>query len=79
MDLDRLQFFRALLEQKIAQLSNDQLRVMSGMTVSNERFSDIIDQTSSESDRNFELRIRDRERQLIIKMREAVDGREDMY
>jgi len=36
-------------------------------------FPDPTDRASLESDRNFELRIRDRERKLINKIREAVE------
>ena len=36
-------------------------------------FPDPTDRASLESDRNFELRIRDRERKLILKIREAIE------
>ena len=36
-------------------------------------FPDPTDRASLESDRNFELRIRDRERKLIMKIREAIE------
>jgi DnaK suppressor protein len=36
-------------------------------------FPDPTDRASLESDRNFELRIRDRERKLINKIREAIE------
>jgi DnaK suppressor protein len=37
-----------------------------------ENYPDQNDRASLESDRNFELRIRDRERKLIVKMQEAI-------
>ena len=42
------------------------------MTNGKENYPDPNDRASLESDRNFELRIRDRERKLIAKMREAI-------
>ena len=42
------------------------------MLISIERLPDIIDYTSTQSDINLELKIRDRERKLIAKMEEAV-------
>jgi DnaK suppressor protein len=43
------------------------------MTDEKTNFPDPTDRASLESDRNFELRIRDRERKLISKIREALD------
>ena len=42
-----------------------------------EIYPDPNDRASLESDRNFELRIRDRERKLIIKMQEAIKRIDD--
>jgi DnaK suppressor protein len=72
MDSKRLQFFRRLLQAKIAELSSDQQKTLAEMTVTGERLADITDLASFQSDRNFELRIRDRERKLIAKMQEAL-------
>ena len=72
MDSKRLQFFRELLQAKIAELSSDQQKTLAEMTVTSERLADITDQASFQSDRNFELRIRDRERKLIAKMHESI-------
>jgi DnaK suppressor protein len=47
------------------------------MTDEKTNFPDPTDRASLESDRNFELRIRDRERRLIGKIREALDRIED--
>jgi DnaK suppressor protein len=43
------------------------------MTDSKENFPDPTDRAAMESDRNFLLRIRDRERKLISKIREALE------
>ena len=45
---------------------------MSGMTEDEDTFPDMADRATLESDRNFLLRIRDRERRLIQKIREAL-------
>ena len=47
------------------------------MTDEQENFPDPNDRASLESDRNFELRIRDRERKLIAKMQEALKRIDD--
>ena len=43
----------------------------------NENMPDPADRATLESDRNFELRIRDRERKLINKIKEALERIED--
>jgi|MudIll2142460700_1097286.scaffolds.fasta_scaffold36200_2 DnaK suppressor protein len=77
MDSERLQFFRKHLKSKIVELSRDQQRTLAEMTVTSERLADITDQASFQSDRNFELRIRDRERKLIAKMHEMIQKIDD--
>ncbi len=77
MDSEKLKYFRELLQAKIAELSNDQQKTMAEMTITGERLADITDQASFQSNRNFELRIRDRERQLIAKMCEAIQKIDD--
>jgi len=72
MDAHRMMFFRELLQQQIAGLLNDQMKTVSVMTSDNERVVDPNDQASMEVERNYELRIRDRERRLILKMKEAI-------
>jgi len=72
MDAHRMMFFRELLQQQIAGLLNDQMKTVSVMTSDNERVVDLNDQASMEVEKNYELRIRDRERRLILKMKEAI-------
>ena len=76
MKPDRLEYFRTLLNQKIEDLLDEASRTVSEMTDEKENFPDPNDRASLESERNFELRIRDRERKLIRKMQEAL-GRID--
>jgi DnaK suppressor protein len=77
MDSKRLQFFRELLQKKIAELSGDQQKTLAEMTVTDEHLADMNDLASFETDRNFELRIRDRERKLIAKMHESIKKIDD--
>jgi DnaK suppressor protein len=72
MKPDRLEFFRFMLTQEINKLLSEAEKTVSEMTNGKENYPDPNDRASLESDRNFELRIRDRERKLISKMREAI-------
>lgn len=72
MEANRLMFFREAMQQKIADLLGDQKKTVSVMTSDNERAVDLNDQASMEAEKNYELRIRDRERRLILKMKEAI-------
>ncbi|HPC02243.1 MAG TPA: RNA polymerase-binding protein DksA [Syntrophales bacterium] len=77
MNREQLEYFRNLLTHKVDQLLADAEKTLVGMTDDNENLPDITDRASLESDRNFELRIRDRERKLISKMREALTRIDD--
>ncbi len=74
MDQEKLLYFKGFLE---GQLHN--LLVEAGKTCNDMRhdrngdFPDPTDRASLESDRNFLLRIKDRERKLILKVKEALD------
>jgi DnaK suppressor protein len=70
---DRKEYFRELLNQKLDELLDEAYRTVSGMTDQGQSFPDPTDRASMESDRNFELRIRDRERRLIGKIKEALE------
>ncbi len=73
MKPEKLEYFRGLLNQKITDLLDEAEKTVSEMTDEKENFPDPNDRASLESDRNFELRIRDRERKLIRKMQEALN------
>ncbi len=77
MKPDKLEFFRNMLNQKINDLLGEAGKTVSEMISVKENFPDPNDRASLESDRNFELRIRDRERKLILKMREAIQRIDD--
>jgi len=75
---EKLEAFRKLLTQKINELLSEAGKTVSEMTNNGkENFPDPNDRASLESDRNFELRIRDRERKLIVKMQEAIKRIDD--
>jgi DnaK suppressor protein len=67
-----LEEFKAILEAQLETLLKEAGRTVSEMTDENGNFPDPTDRASLESDRNFELRIRDRERRLIMKIQEAL-------
>ncbi len=68
---------KKLLEQQLEELLEDADKTASEMADEKANFPDPTDRASLESDRNFELRIRDRERKLIGKIREALERIED--
>lgn len=74
---EKMEEFRLMLIQKINELLSEAGKTVSEMTNGKENFPDPNDRASLESDRNFELRIRDRERKLILKMQEAIKRIDD--
>ena len=74
---DKMETYRVLLTQKINELLSEAGKTVSEMTNGKENYPDPNDRASLESDRNFELRIRDRERKLIMKMQEAIKRIDD--
>jgi len=77
MEKDRLEFFRELLNGRLEDLLKNAEGTVNDMTDILESFPDPTDRASLESDRNFTLRIRDRERKLIVKIKEALERIED--
>jgi DnaK suppressor protein len=78
MKSEKVDHFRHMLTQKINELLDEAGKTVSEMTSGvKENYPDPNDRASLESDRNFELRIRDRERKLIIKMQEAIKRIDD--
>lgn len=69
-----LEFFRGLLQKQLDDLVKGADRTVDDMTGTEGKasFPDPTDRASMESDRNFELRIRDRERKLLSKVRKAI-------
>ena len=73
----KMETYKALLTQKINELLSEAGKTVTEMTNGKENYPDPNDRASLESDRNFELRIRDRERKLIMKMQEAIKRIDD--
>ncbi|BCA80725.1 RNA polymerase-binding protein DksA [Desulfuromonas sp. AOP6] len=77
MEQEKLEEFRQILQNQLDDLLREAGKTVSEMTDEKTNFPDPTDRASLESDRNFELRIRDRERKLILKIREAIERIED--
>jgi DnaK suppressor protein len=60
-------FYRLLMEWR-QQLMEDADKTLAAMTEEKAMFADPTDRAALETDRNFELRTRDRERKLIVKI-----------
>lgn len=73
MNESQLQEFRNLLLRQMEDLLSEADKTVNEMTDQKAVFADPTDRASMESNRNFELRIRERERKLIGKIREALD------
>jgi DnaK suppressor protein len=68
-----LDFFKALLTKRLEDLLEQADDTVSGMTDQKENFPDPTDRASHEANRNFMLRIRDREHKLIKKIKKALE------
>ncbi len=68
-----IDYFRNLLSERLEELVSHGDDTVSGMTVPKENFPDPTDRASLETDRNFMLRIRDRENKLIKKVKKALE------
>jgi DnaK suppressor protein len=74
MDREKLLYFKGLLEGQLRILIQEAEKTVTGMVQEpNGDFPDPTDRASLESDRNFLLRIKDRERKLITKVKEALE------
>lgn len=72
---EELDYFRGVLQRQLDDLVKGAGKTVGSMTgdVGKASFPDPTDRASMESDRNFELRIRDRERKLISKIQKTLD------
>ena len=77
MDKKRLAYFKDLLTKRKEGLIAEASKTIVDMSDDEETFPDPTDRASLETDRNFLLRIRDRERKLILKIDEALERIED--
>ncbi len=74
---EQLAHFKEKLLAMSDELLSEAHKTISDMTDSGGNFPDPTDRASAESDRNFELRIRDRERKLLAKIKSAISRIED--
>ena len=68
-----IEYFRKFLTERLEELLEHANDTVSGMIAPKENIPDPTDRASLEADRNFMLRIRDRENKLIKKIRKAMD------
>jgi DnaK suppressor protein len=73
MDKEKLEYFKNLLQKQLSDLLLEAGVTVKTMSDKGELFPDPVDRASLESDRNFLLRIRDRERKLIGKIEKALE------
>lgn len=77
MDKKHIEEFRVLLQGRLDELLDEAKTTVTDLIEGEDNFPDPTDRATAESDRNFMLRIRDRERRLIVKIREALARIED--
>jgi DnaK suppressor protein len=77
MEQKDLEYFRNLLAGMLEEALKHGEMTLEDMTDNNEIFADPADRATMESDRAFTLRIRDRERRLIKKIRAALQRLDD--
>ncbi len=68
-----VEYFKELLTNRLNDLLDQADDTVSGMTTPKENFPDPTDRASHEANRNFMLRIRDREHKLIKKIKKALE------
>lgn len=73
MDKKDIDYFEKLLSTQLTELLSQADDTVSDMTGASDNFPDPTDRASLEADRNFILRIRDREHKLIKKIKKALD------
>ncbi len=72
MEKKDIEYFKEFLKNRLEELLDHADGTVSGMISPKENFPDPTDRASLETDRNFMLRIRDRERKLAGKIRKAL-------
>ena len=77
MDTEKLERYRQILNSRLESLVGTVQRSRHEQSEGAEMEPDLTDQASLDWDRNFDMRIRDRERRLIYKIREALTRIED--
>jgi len=73
MNKRELEKFRKRLTGQLEELEEKIETPPEHLDTSDENYADPTDRASAESDRNFDLRVRDRERKLILKIKQALE------
>lgn len=68
-----VEYFKEFLTDRLEELLSQVDDTVSGMVAVKENFPDPTDRATLEADRNFMLRIRDRESKLIKKIKKALE------
>ena len=77
MEEKDLEFFKNHLIKWLEELLANADKTVEGLSDSQEKLADTIDRASAETDRIWTLRIRDRERMLIKKIRQSLEDIDD--
>lgn len=77
MDAEKREQYRQLLLDEMKLLLSEADKTVHEMADEASHFPDPTDRATQESDRTFELRIRDRERKLVNKIKEALERIDD--
>ena len=77
MEQEDLQYFRNLLENMLNEIQEKGQNTIEDLSGSNQAYADPADRASQESEQFFTLRLRDRDRKLITKIKEAQERIED--
>lgn len=77
MTSERLEFFKNLLLERLERLQTEADKTLGDLTQEKVIPPDSLDLANEESEREFTIRIKDRDRRLIVKVREALQRIED--
>lgn len=70
----KMKHYKEILDSKLEELMIDAEKTVSGMNRNDEEhFADPGDRALRETDRNFTLRVKDRERKLVAKVKDAIE------
>ncbi len=77
MNKREMEKFRKILTKQLEELEDKVGEAPEHLNAADNYYPDPTDRASAESDRNFDIRVKDRERKLIIKIKEALQRMED--
>jgi DnaK suppressor protein len=72
-----MEFFRKMLKQQLKELTQKSDAAIAGLLDSTVTSADPLDRTTLELERDFTLRLLDRENRLIVKIKRALEKIED--